>query len=248
MTRYQKTLMFVVIVLRCAASTVRGAPIFYLSNDPIGVATPPDPTDTHFVQPADEGVINLFVTTDVRLSSIRLNVTNTGSGIEFTDLDVLNPNNRWVFIGGPQVIQSHQILDIGGGAIPGLSGNGVGPGSPDPGFNPTSGYLIATLGYSATENVGGTSELFIKIGTGAVSDWEGNPPAVRLGGPNHDLTPGGVPLVTDSLLDFRIRVVPEPCSTVLVIVGLLCWSRNGFRGGDERSPIARNSYARQGAS
>jgi hypothetical protein len=218
-------------ILLCAASSTEGAPIIYLSNDPIGVATPPDPTDTLLVHPGVTGMLNLFAMPDVRMDEIRVHVANTDNAIEFTDLNVLNPNNRWALIGGPQVIQPQEIRNIGGAAIPGVFGNGIGPGSPDPGFDSTSGYLIASLSFVATPNPGATSELFIKAER-AVS-WDGNLLDVHLGGPNHALTPGNVIDATDSLLDFRIRVVPEPPSATLAIVALFCWCRIGLKDGSE---------------
>jgi hypothetical protein len=226
-------------ILLCLAAPADGAPIIYLSSDPIGVATPPDPSDSLLVQAGASGILNLFVMPDVRMDEVRFHVANMGSAIELTDLDVLNPNNRWALIGGPQVIQPQEIRNIGGAAVPGVFGNGIGPGSPDPGFDSTSGYLIATLNFLATANRGATSELFIKAER-AVS-WDGNLLDVHLGGPNHPLTPGNVINATDCLLDFRIQVVPEPCSAALALVGLLCWPRFVFRGGGERRRIARNS-------
>ena len=191
MASSQKVFAFVLCAMACASSAAYGEPIFYLSADPIGVATPPDPADTLVVPRNAVGTLNLFVMTDVRMSEIRVHLTNVGSAIEFTDLDVLYENNRWSFLGGPQVITPHEILNIGGGAIPEVSGNGVGPGSLDPGFDPTSGYLIATLAYSATENLGAISNLFIK--SERAYDWDGNLLAVRFGGPNHDLPPAMSP-------------------------------------------------------
>jgi hypothetical protein len=216
MTRYIVNNLF--WILLCAASSTEGAPIIYLSSDPIGVATPPDPSDTLLVQPGVSGMLNLFAMPDVRMDEVRVHVANVGNAIELTDVDVLNPNDRWALIGGPQVIQSQEIRNIGGAAIPGVFGNGIGPDSPDPGFNSTSGYLIATLSFAATPSLGSTSELFIKAER-AVS-WDGNLLDVHLGGPNHALTPGNVPDATDSLLDFRIRVVPEPYSAVLAVGGI----------------------------
>ncbi len=212
MTRSPKTFVFVLWALAWASSGAYGEPVFYLSADPIGVATPPDPTDTLLVQSNVGGTLNLYVMTDVRMSEIRVHVTNVGSAIEFTGLHVANENLRWTFVAVPTVVPD-EIRNIGGGAIPGVSGNGVGPASPDPGFDPTSGYLIATLNYAATDNLGTTSDLFIK--SERAYDWDGNLLAVRFGGPNHDLTPGNAIGATDALLDFRIRVVPEPGSMVL---------------------------------
>jgi hypothetical protein len=215
MTRCRKLCAFVLCAFVCPVCSIYAEPVFYLSADPIGVATPPDPADTLLVQRNAPSSLNIFVMTDVRMSRISLDVMNMGGAIEFNSLNVLNENHRWLILNEPQIVEPDEIRNIGGGALPGISGNGIGPGSPDPGLDPTSGYLIATLGYTATNNLGATSELFMKIGVNIMSDWDGNSPAVRLGGPNHDLTPGDVWLATDSLLDYRIRVVPEPGSIVL---------------------------------
>ena len=212
MTYYRVVFNSVFLILLCAASPAYGAPIVYLSSDPIGVATPPDPADTLLVRPGETGTLNLFALPDVRMAEIRVNLANMGSAIEFTGANVLNSNDRWAFT-ADRIIQPQEIRSIGGGAIQGLSGNGIGPDSPNPGFDPTSGYLIATISFASTHNLGGASELFIKAER--ASDWEGNPLDMHFGGPNHALTPGYLTDATDSLLDFRIRVVPEPCAAAL---------------------------------
>jgi hypothetical protein len=221
-------LLEIVCLLACAASPLRGEPIFYLSADPIGMATPPEPSDTLLIQRGDSGILNLFVMTDVRLSNISLNVRNIGDAITLIGADVPNedgPNGpRWTAL-REGTIQPDGLNSIGGSAVVSPQGgaSGIGPDSLDPGFDPVSGYLLATLNYTAANIRGATSELFMQVGSSNVNQWPNGSTSisVRLGGPNHDLVSGDVPGATDSLLDFRIRVVPEPGSITLAILGSL---------------------------
>jgi hypothetical protein len=215
-------------LLACVRAPLFGEPIFYLSANPIGVATRPEPDDTLFVQPGAEGILNLFVMTDVLLDNIGLDVLTTGGAIEFTGAIVFNDVNhpsgpRWSFT-RQGIVQADQITTIGGAAVLGFGANGIGPGSPDPGLDPTSGYLLATLDYVATANRGATSELFMQVGVNLITDGP-----VRLGGPNHEAVPGDVAGATDNLLDFRIRVIPEPGSIALAILEWLGVETFGYR-------------------
>jgi hypothetical protein len=217
-------LAFTISSLVGAAVVARGDAVFYLSADPIGVATPPTPVDTLFVQPGASGVLNLFVMTDVRLSLISLDVVNDGGAIAFTGFNVLNPSDRWAFLDGPGSAHPDLLSHIGGVAIPDFLGSGIGPGSPDPGFDATSGYRIATLHYTATATPGTVSELYLRIGQNGVSDWEVNYPNVRLGGHDHPSLVGSDIGVTDDRFDLRIQVVPEPANGLpagIAVAGLL---------------------------
>jgi hypothetical protein len=49
------------------------------------------------------GTLYLWANTDVRLSSISLDLIETGGGIKFTGAEWLNPNNRWVINQTPVV-------------------------------------------------------------------------------------------------------------------------------------------------
>jgi len=214
------------IALLCMASAAVAAPVFYLSADPPGVATPPAGTGPLVVAPNFAGSLNVYAQTDVRLSGVSLDIMNMGDGIAFSgNIEVPNPansgQNRWFVIDGPQIVTPSQIEGLGGGAIAGLNGNGIGPGSPDL-ADPVSGYLLGTVHYTASGNAGAASNLFIKVGANGVFDWESSPAPSHFGGPNQPVTTAAdIKGSSDNVLDFRIEVVPEPASITLFGLAIL---------------------------
>ncbi len=94
------------------------APLFYLSDQPLGVA---QPGMFSMNNPASgtAGQLNIYAMTDVRLSGVSLDLFETGGGIRFSGLNVVN-DGRWWILDGPQVIEDSKITSIGGGAIPGM--------------------------------------------------------------------------------------------------------------------------------
>jgi hypothetical protein len=133
------------------------------------------------------GQLYLWANTDVRLSGISLELTETGGGVKFTGAEWLNPNNRWVITETPAATNS-LVTALGGGAIPGVAGGGIGPDSPGTDAGPN--VLLGSVNYMAL--AGGTSQLALKVGGLTIADWAGNAPVVKFGVPGAPDVPGGV--------------------------------------------------------
>lgn len=171
--------------------TVPAAPLFYLSDQPLGLA---QPGTFSLDNPADAGgqLLYIYGMTDERLSGVSLDLSASGGGIEFSGLNVVN-DGRWWMLDGPQVVEHLRISSIGGGAIPGLSGNGIGPGDfVDPNYHPSSGYLLATVEYNVVD-ASGPLNFELTVGQNAIADWNGNIPMVHLGDPLLPAVPGASP-------------------------------------------------------
>jgi hypothetical protein len=199
----RKTFIFAAsIALVCVASAAQAVPIFYLSDLALGVAAPSILNKS--VGPGATGTLGIFATSDVRLSGVSLDLSVTGPGLTFNGpLNVENPNTRWTFIDGPQMITPTLVSSIGGGAIPLVSGNGIGGASPEV-PDATSGYLIGTIGYTA--GAGGTqADLFLRVGANLIADFDGNSPMVEFG-PGSPQSDGGVAGSTDAQFDARFIV------------------------------------------
>ena len=130
--------------------------------------------------------------TDVRLSGVSLDLFETGGGIKFTGLNVVN-DGRWWILDGPQLIEDSKITSIGGGAIPGIEGAGIGPGDfVDANFHPTSGYLLATVDYEVVD-ASLTSTFELKVGRNVIADWHGASPMVHFNDYSQPAVPGTYP-------------------------------------------------------
>jgi len=195
----------VVVTLATVVPSAMAVPIFYLSTDPLGVASPGIPNTT--IPANSTGTINIFATSDVRLSGISLNLVANGSAMTFTGASVNNPNSRWTIVESP-VVAAQSVLSIGGGAIPFVSGNGIGPDSPEA-PNGVSGYLLGSVNYTASATAGAMSELFIQVGGNTIADWDGNSPSVIFG-PGSPGTPGDVVGGTDTLFDAKFTIQGAP--------------------------------------
>ena len=101
------TLAIACAVLACP-KLVEAAPVFYLSTQTAG-ATPGllNLTDASAVAPNSTGTLHIWADSDIRLVGASLDLLETGGAIKFTGLNVPNPNNRWMFLDGPQV--DHQF-------------------------------------------------------------------------------------------------------------------------------------------
>ena len=164
------------IVLAFAVSAAQAAPVFYLSTAPLGTAAP-GIMELNNVAAGSMGTINIFATADVRLSGVSLDLMATGNGLTFTGASVANPNSRWTFAENPATTPS-LVTSIGGGAIPFVSGNGIGPAGEA--ADATSGYLLGSVNYTAGAG-GSMADLFLRVGLNTIADWDGNNPDVVFG-------------------------------------------------------------------
>jgi hypothetical protein len=168
------------------ATVAQAVPLFYLSAADAG-ATPGTPFDLTSQPQNTNGSFHIWANSDVRLSGVSLDILNAGSSIKLTGVNVPNPNSRWLTLDGPQVVTDGSITSIGGVAIPGISGEGIGQGSPQ-GAN----VLLATVNYM-TLGTNGKSDLSLRVGTNVIGDWDGNAPMVKFGNASAPDVPGGVP-------------------------------------------------------
>jgi hypothetical protein len=148
------------------ATPAPAVPVFYLDTSATGPQTPAL-LNLSGVASNSTGTLHIWVTSDVRLAGVSLDLVETGNGIKFTGVNVPNPNGppqRWAFLDGPQIVTDSAVTNIGGAAIPGLAGNGVGAGS-------TAGanVLIASVNYIAY--VGGTANLQLRVGGNGIADY-----------------------------------------------------------------------------
>jgi hypothetical protein len=155
-------------------SETQAAPVFYLSNETSGAT----PNQLHLagVQPGISGTLHIWGSSDVPLATVSLDIVEFGDAISFTGVDVANPPGpprRWASLDVPQVTDS-SINDIGGGAIPGIAGEGVGAGTAA-GAN----VLLASVNYKAIAR--GPSILSLRVGSNRILDYDAVSPMVRFG-------------------------------------------------------------------
>jgi hypothetical protein len=212
MTRRITVFAIVCAVVACA-TVAQAVPVFYLNTSNSAAGTPGDVALTN-VAPSSTGQLFLWVNTDVRLSGIDLELTETGGGIKFTGAEWLNPSNRWALTGTPGVTDSAVTL-LQGGAIPLVVGGGVGPGSPGTDAGPA--VLLGSINYMA--NAGGTSQLALKVGSQTIADWDGAAPNVRFGANAPPDVPGGVAGGTDGVGSIQVGGT-EPLTPVITPVNL----------------------------
>jgi len=198
MTRRFTVFAIVCAVVACA-TVAQAVPVFYLNSSNSVAGTPGDIGLTG-VAPNSTGQLFLWVNTDVRLSGIDLELTETGGGIRFTGAEWLNPSNRWALTGTPTVTNSLVSL-LQGGAIPLVVGGGVGPGSPGADAGPS--VLLGSINYTAGANPG-TSQLALKVGSQTIADWDGAAPNVRFGANAPPDVPGGTAGGTDGVGSIQV--------------------------------------------
>jgi hypothetical protein len=166
-----------VLAMFCAvvafATVAQAVPVFHLETSATGPQTPGLLELTN-VAPNSMGTLHIWTTSDVRMAGVSLNIAETGGAIKFLGpLDVPNPaapapaNTRWAFLDGPQDITNSKVSSIGGAAIPGLSGDGIGQGAT--GAANGANVLVASIPYMAL--AGGVSQLQLQVGTNGISDY-----------------------------------------------------------------------------
>jgi hypothetical protein len=165
-----------IVATVCAAfacvSPVAAVPVFYVSTQDSGAV--PEPVSVAGVPFGSTGTLHIWARSDVRLSGVSLDLIETGGAIKFTGLDVPNPNDRWAFVDGPQIVTNSAVNNIGGVAIPLVHGRGIGPGSLE-----ETDVLLASVNYLATG--GGTLQLALRVGSNGISDFDGNASPLRFG-------------------------------------------------------------------
>jgi hypothetical protein len=170
--------------------TAEAAPIFYLSTAADAASAPSSGIPNIFAFPGSSAAVNIFANSDLHLSGVSLDLIATGK-VKFTGITVANPgtggSNRWFLLDGPQMVSDSQITSIGGGAIPGLSGNGIGQGSAE---GPK--VLLATVHFQALGYEPGGA-IYLRVGTNAIAAWDGTFPTVFFGTATGSGVNGGVP-------------------------------------------------------
>ena len=157
---------------------------------------------------SSSGRMYLWARSDIRLAGVSLDIVEVGGAIKFTGAEVFNPNNRWAFLDGPRVVSDSAITNIGGAAIPGIVGSGIGAGSPE-----GSDVLLAAVDYMRTGFM--DSQLFLRIGSNVVADWDGNAPLVHFG------TRSSTPLRGDQVgAQGVVATTGYPTPPLIVDVGL----------------------------
>jgi len=207
------TVFAIVCAVVAYATVAQAVPVFYLNTSNSVAGTAGDVSLTS--QAANTaGQLFLWCNTDVRLSGIDLELTETGGGIRFTGAEWLNPATRWLLVGAPVATNSLVTL-LQGGAIPGVSGGGIGPGSPGTDAGPS--VLLGSVNYTA--NASGTSALALKVGQQTIADWDGAAPNVRFGANAAPDVPGGTPGGTDGVGSIAVAggVLPVPVITPVAL-------------------------------
>ncbi|HEY3391531.1 MAG TPA: hypothetical protein VGK58_02400 [Lacipirellulaceae bacterium] len=216
----QKLFCALVCALAVSAAVVGySAPVFYLSTQT--EATTPGLLNLTGVAPNSSGTLHIWSDSDIRLSSVSLDVIEVGGAIKFTSATILNPlNRRWVITDNPVVTDS-LIINIAGGMLHFNPGGGIGAGSPD-----GATVLVASLDYTAIRP--GHSSLFLRVGELVIADWDGNNPNVHFGTPTSPVVFGGVP--GGMGIVGSIEVIPEPatlCLIVPAVIGAVVVRRRG---------------------
>jgi len=201
------------------ASSALAAPIFYLSTS--NVAGVPGNLDLHGAA-GDTGTLFCWANSDVRLSGVSLDILSANpAALKFANpLTVNGAGTAWAFLDGPQSVADGLVTHVGGGAVPGSSGNGIGAGSPT-----GNDFLLGSVGYVL--GTAGTSALSLQIASNEIVDWEGNYPTLRFGSANGapltgDFAPGKAGVVGSA----AVTVIPEPATVTLI--GLAIFSLVGI--------------------
>jgi hypothetical protein len=199
--------MFQVAVFAPGANAV---PIFYFTSHADGSSS----GNQIVVTPGTSGTMYLAVDSDIHFGGISLDVLSSDTNtVKFTGASVKNDDGRWALIDGPFTVAANgsSMSSIGGGAIPGVSGIGIGPGTSIP--NPT---VLAALNYTTASNAF-LSNLSLRVGFNEIVDWDGNYPTLRFGADPTTVT--GHASGTSRVAGVAIPS-PEPTTALLFAVGM----------------------------
>jgi hypothetical protein len=205
-----RRVFFTLIAVVATASIAQAATIFYLTTDPNGGAV--SDLNLQNVPVGSTGTLYLAGTSDSQLSSVSLDVTSSSDAVKLTGATVVPGSPaRYAFLDGPLTVAADgsSITSVGGIAIPGLSGTGVGTGS-----GVANPFVIASINYTAGQTFGKQSSLGIRVGQNVVGDWAGNPADFTVG-TGSTVVPGGVAGGAAVAGTITLQI-PEPATLSLI--------------------------------
>jgi hypothetical protein len=213
------SILSLVVAIAGFASVANATPIFYLSTSSSPEAIPSILFPT-FGAPGTTGTFYLWVkSTDLQLSAVSLDlISSNPSALKFTGNPTITNGGAWAFLDGPTVVSDNMVTHLGGGAIPGVSGTGIGQGSPA-----GADFLLASIGYTFGSQFGAT--LSLQVASNEIVAWDGSYPTIRFGSANGtsvtgDYAPGKVGVVA-------LPFIPEP--PTLALIGLVAVVGLGLR-------------------
>jgi len=206
-----RSLAVVVALSFAFASSAIAAPIFYVSTSNSASAVPGNAAITGAA--GSSGTLNIWANSDIRLSGVSLDVLSSNTAaLKFTSPLVVNgQGTAWAFLDGPQSVTDAAAQHIGGGAVPGSSGNGIGAGSPT-----GNDFLLGSVGYVL--GAGGTSDLSLRIASNEVVDWDGNYPTLHFGSGQGQSFTGDFAANKSAVVGAAVvgGVIPEPATMSLI--------------------------------
>src|SRR5262249_14217276 len=132
-----------VVCISVCVPIANAAPAFYFTTHADGTGGGDLSLGVNY---GDSGTLYLAANSDIHIQAISLDVLSSNPNFfKFTSASVKNNDGRWVLIDAPLTVapDGSSITSIGGGALPGILGTGIGAGSGLP--NPT---VVASLTYS----------------------------------------------------------------------------------------------------
>jgi hypothetical protein len=212
-----------VVALVAVTSVASAAPIFYLSTS----SSPSSTAPTSNLQltagaPGTTGTLYLYAkSTDLQLSAVSLDLLSSNPNtLKFTGNPTVSNGGAWAFLDGPTVVSDGSVTHLGGGAIAGVSGAGIGHGSPT-----GDDFLIASIPYTFGAGPG-PSNLSLQVAGNEIVAWDGSYPTVQFGNTTNgtqvtgDFAPGKVGVA-------GVVNVPEPAT--LALIGLVAVGGLGLR-------------------
>ena len=198
------------IVLLMAAPLSYGQTTVWLSDN----ATFQDLDLTTAAPPGTTGSFDIWIKTEQpsHISGVSLDLMSIGGAIELTGADIVIGQDRFTAYANP-IVESNgaRITDVSAAVFFDWD-TGIGPSEPVD--NEALGaYQFATIHYRVVGQ--GTSELQLKVGGWLFGDLLSD--TLHLG--INDPVTQNVLGATDTIIDGRMRVVPEPGSLLLLLVG-----------------------------
>jgi len=193
--------------------------IIYCTGSP--PTAPSNYSKTHTTgEVGNTSFFDVFVSTDVDIAGIALDVFATGPAIKLTDIDVKATAGRWASIqdgavgsGGGSVEGAFTV------ALPGISGNGMKPAAPDADYAaaPVGAFNFARISYQILGP--GTSQVFMQIGPNEIALLGDSLLHLGVGDPVVDPVGGSRSTQADATI--TVQGVPEPASLALAGLAVL---------------------------